>query len=295
MSAARAPLERPVPHSLGTARPSRVLPPLACDAHMHVFDPRFPASPHWKRVPPIADVDTYRRLQDRLGTTRAVVVTPSTYGTDNRCTLDALDRLGDDARGVAVVDADVADAELDRLAERRVRGLRVNFVTPQSWGPTTVEMLTTLARKAARLGWHIQVFADARQLVELEPVLARLPTPVVVDHLGLVDPAQATASPAYATLRRLLDSGRAWLKLSGVYMKSRDGEPSYADSAPLGSAFVRAAPERLVWGSDWPHTTQAPESVDDAALLDVLRAWSGSDTVMDRILVENPARLYGFR
>lgn len=290
---AQPPLPAPVPHSVGLNRPARTLPPLACDSHMHIFDPRFAPSPHWKRTPPDAPVAAYRQLQQRLGTQRAVVVTPSTYGTDNACTLDALDQLGDGARGVAVVAQDVGDAELDRLHARRVRGLRVNFVTPQSWGETTPGMLTTLARKVARLeGWHIQVFMHPEQIVALESVLAALPVPLVVDHLGRVDPAEGPAAEAYGVLRRLLDGGNAWVKLSGAYMRST--APAYADTLPLAQALVRAAPERLVWGSDWPHTTEAPGTVNDAGLVDLLRAWAGSDAAMDRILVDNPARLYGF-
>ncbi|MDH6590290.1 putative TIM-barrel fold metal-dependent hydrolase [Variovorax sp. TBS-050B] len=283
-----------VPHSAGTARPALALPPGACDSHMHVFDPRFPPSPHWQRQPPRAEVGAYRLLQRRLGTTRAVVVNPSTYGTDNRCTLDALAQLGADARGVAVVGQSVTDAELDRLAAQRVCGLRVNFVTPQSWGTTTAAMLETLARRIARLGWHVQVFVHPERLVELAPVLARLPVPLVVDHMARIDPAEGPRSPAYAVLRRLLDGGNAWVKLSGVYMRSREGAPGYADCFALGRALVEAAPERLVWGSDWPHTTAAPGSVDDADLANVLMAWCGSEAVRDRILVDNPARLYGF-
>jgi len=283
-----------VPHSVGTNRPSRALPLGACDSHMHIFDPRFTPSPHWKRQPPQADVAAYRRLQQRLGTSRTVVVNPSTYGTDNACTLDALDQLGDSARGVAVVDQAVSDAELDRLAARRVCGLRVNFVTPQSWGETTPDMLTTLARKAARLGWHIQVFAHPEQVAALAPVLERLPTRVVIDHLGRIDPAEGPAGAGFDVLRRLLDRGNTWVKLSGVYMRSQEGSPAYADVQWLGSALVKAAPERLVWGSDWPHATEARDSVNDADLVDVLRAWCGSDAVMDRVLVDNPAQLYGF-
>ena len=162
-----------VPHSVGTNRPSRTLPALACDSHMHIFDARFAPSPHWPRTPPDAPVAAYRQLQQRLGTSRTVVVTPSTYGTDNACTLDALDQLGDSARGVAVVDAEVDDRQLAELAARRVRGLRVNFVSPQSWGTTTPEMLATLAGKVARhadcAGWHIQVFAQPEQIVALAP------------------------------------------------------------------------------------------------------------------------------
>ena len=288
------PLFEPVPHSAGTRRPRRALPAGACDAHMHIFDPRFPPSAHWQRTPPDAPVAAYRRLQQRLGTERTVVVTPSTYGVDNACTLHALDAFGADARGVAVVDAEVGRAELDRLASHRVCGLRVNFVSPQSWGTTTPRMLETLARKAAGLAWHIQVLAHPEQLVALEPQLACLPTPLVIDHLGRTDPADGAGGPAFATLRRLLDGGNTWIKLSGVSMCSRDGAPHYRDTYPLGEALVRHAPERLVWGSDWPHTTERPGSVDDADLVDVLLAWCGTQDTLEQVLVRNPQRLYGF-
>ena len=288
------PLTHPVPHSVGLDRPSRRLPAKASDSHMHIFDPRFAPSRHWKRQPPHADVAAYGRLQQRLGTSRAVVVNPSTYGTDNACLLDALAQLGTSARGIAVVGAEVDDAQLERLAAQRVCGLRVNFVTPQSWGTTTPEMLTALARKAARLGWHIQVFVHPGQLVELAPVLEALPTSLVIDHMARIDPAEGPAGATFATLRRLLDRGNTWVKLSGVYMRSREGAPAYGDAHALGRALVQAAPERMLWGSDWPHTTEAPGTVDDAGLVNVLRAWCGDDGVMDRILVDNPARLYGF-
>ena len=288
-------LSAPVPHSVGVNRPSRALPARACDSHMHIFDARFAPSPHWPRTPPVAPVAAYRQLQQRLGTSRTVVVTPSTYGTDNACTLDALDQFGDDARGVAVVAHDVAAAELDRLHARRVRGLRVNFVSPQSWGETTPEMLTTLARKVARLpGWHLQVFMHPQQIVAWARVLAALPVPLVIDHLGCIDPAQGPAAEACGVLRRLLDGGNTWVKLSGAYMRSTVHGPCYADTLPLGRALVQAAPERLVWGSDWPHTTEAPGTVNDTDLVDLLQAWCGATAVMDRILEDNPVQLYGF-
>jgi predicted TIM-barrel fold metal-dependent hydrolase len=290
----RAPLSVPVPHSAGLNLPSRPLPENACDSHMHVFHPRFPPSAHWKHQPPHADVAMYRRLQQRLGTSRVVVVNPSTFGTDNACTLNAVHQLGEHARGVAVVGHEVTDAELDQLAVQRVCGLRVNFVSPQSWGTTTPEMLTTLSRKVARLGWHMQVLAHPEQLVELAPVLRTLPTPLVIDHLGSIDPAEGASAAAFRVLRSLLDDGNTWVKLSGAYMRSRAGEPAYTDVQALGSSLVSAAPERLVWGSDWPHTTQPKDSVNDANLVDLLRVWCSSDAVMDGILVDNPARLYGF-
>jgi len=166
------------------------------------------------------------------------VVTPSTYGTDNRCTLDALAQLGPDARGVAVVDAEVSEAEIDELASHGIRGLRVNFVTPQTWGVTTPEMLITLASKATRLGWHIQVLLHPEQLVELAPVIKHLPAPLVVDHLGRIDPAEGSTAQAFRLLMPLLEAGNTWIKLSAAYMRSSVGGPSYVDTVPLGQALV---------------------------------------------------------
>ena len=287
--------DRPVvPHSAGTAPPSRALPAGACDSHMHIFDPRFAPSPHWHRTPPVADVPAYRLLQKRIGTSRTVVVTPSTYGVDNRCTLAALAGLGSPARGVAVVDTDVSVAELRRLDAAGVRGLRVNFYSPQSWGETTPQRLTTLAAKVAPLGWHIQVLAPSAKLVALAPELSGLPVPLVIDHLGLIGPEEGVDGPAFGLVRRLLDAGRTWMKLSGAYMESRSGGPLYADRDAVARALLAAAPRRMVWGSDWPHTTAAPGSVDDALLVDQLRAWCGDDTLMDTVLVDNPVALYGF-
>ncbi|WPB58438.1 amidohydrolase family protein [Xylophilus sp. GOD-11R] len=284
-----------VPHSAGTAAPARPLPAGACDSHMHIFDPRFAPSPHWKRTPPVADVAAYRQLQARIGTTRTVVVTPSTYGVDNRCTLAALDELGDQARGVAVVDVDVTAAELQRLHRHRVRGLRVNFYSPQSWGETTPQMLSTLAAKVAPLGWHMQVLARPATLLALAPVLQALPVPLVIDHMALIGPEEGTRSEAFALVQCLLQEGRTWMKLSGAYMASRTGAPDYADRDTVARALLAGAPGRMLWGSDWPHTTAEPGSVDDAALVDRLQGWcDGDEALRHTVLVDNPAALYGF-
>lgn len=288
----------PVPHSIGQNRPDRLLPLGACDSHMHIFDSRYAPSPHWQRRPPDAPVSAYRCLQRRLGTSRAVIVTPSTYGTDNRCTLDALAQMGDAARGIAVVDADVDGAELVRLAALGVRGLRVNFVTPQSWGTTSPDMLDVLARKIADqvecADWHVQIFAHPEQIVSMELQLATLPVPLVIDHMGRIDPSTGTTAHGLETLLRLLEKGKTWVKLSGAYMRSKQPQSRYADTEPLGQVLVRAAPHRMVWGSDWPHTTEPPDTVNDADLVNLLRVWCGKDDVMDRILVDNPQKLYGF-
>lgn len=283
-----------IPHSAGTARPARTLPPGACDSHMHIFDPRFAPSPHWRRTPPVADVPAYRLLQRRIGTTRTVVVTPSTYGVDNRCTLAALAELGPQARGVAVVDADVDDNELQRLDRRGIRGLRVNFYSPQSWGVTTPEMLTTLADKVVALGWHIQILARPATLIELAPALQSLRVPLVIDHLGLIGTMDGADGNAFALVRGLLDGGRTWMKLSAPYIEGGAGALGHEAKDAVARALLAAAPERMLWGSDWPHTVAAPDSVDDAQLLDRFRGWCADDRQMDRILVDNPAALYGF-
>jgi D-galactarolactone isomerase len=282
-----------VPHSAGTRSPALTLPSHACDCHMHVFDPRFPPSPHWQRSPPNAPVEAYRKLQQRIGTSRAVIVNPSTYGIDNRCTLDALAALGDSARGVTVIGADITDAELLRMNELGVVGIRVNFVSPQSWGKTTPGLLTTLARRIAPLGWHVQVFMLGEQIVALCDVLRGLPVPLVIDHFGRVPQPAGIADPAFAVIRKLLDHGNTWIKLSGAYMDSIVGAPTYEDLKPIAQAYVEAAPERVVWGSDWPHTT-ATGPIDDAVLVDLLTQWAPDSRIRHRVLVENPQVLYRF-
>lgn len=286
-------LREAVPYSSGTRRPKLRAPPNACDCHMHIYDTRFAPSPHWKQVPPNAPVETYRRLQQRIGTSRTVVVQPSTYGIDNRCTVDALRQMGESARGVAVIDTDIGDAELDELDAAGVRGVRVNFVTPQPWGVTTAARLRSIANRVAPLGWHVQVFMTAEQIVQTRQVLESLPTLVVIDHLGRMPQPAGTAHAAFGVVCKLLERGRTLVKLSGAYMGSPMGPPTYADNSSVARGYVKAAPERVIWGSDWPHPTES-EKPDDADLLDLLLDWAPDDPTRRAILVENPERLYGF-
>lgn len=284
-----------VPHSAGSQPPRLKAPELACDCHMHIFDPRFPASAHWTRVPPEATVDDYRLFQQRIGTSRTVVVTPSTYGTDNACTLDAVARMGGSARAVVVVDATVSEAELKQMSGKGVCGIRVNFVSPQSWGVTTAAMLIELSRRlhALDLGWHVQIFMHGQQIVEMENVLASLPTTLVIDHIGRVPQPAGTSHPALGAIRRLLDGGKTWVKLSGAYMDTQEGASGYIDVGRVAKEFVHAAPERLVWGSDWPHTI-AESLPDDAVLFDLNAEWIPNVATRNRILVDNPQTLYRF-
>lgn len=282
------------PFSAGSGRPRSTSFPGACDSHIHIFDRRFPpASDRPSAEIDDATVGEYRKYQARIGLERVVVVTPSTYGLDNRATMIGLDAFGDRARGVAVIDAIAPPDDLVDMAQRGVRGARVNFVTPQGWGPTTVERLRATADIAADLGWHVQIYASAPQVAELEADLAALPTTVVIDHLASVTPEQGVGSAGHRAALRLLENGKTWLKLSGPYMLSR-AWPTYPDIDPIAQSYVQAAPERLVWGSDWPHRLQRAPFPDDARLFDALSRWVPDEVLRRRILVDNPATLYGF-
>lgn len=293
MTAELDPAHASVPYSRGSRLPRLKAPAEACDCHMHVFDPRFEPSPHWKSFPPAAPVATYRKLQARLGTSRAVVVQPSTFGIDNRCTLDALVQLGNEARGVVVIEPDIADRELQQMHALGVRGARVNFVTPQPWGPTTGARLRATAHRVAAMGWHVQVFMKAEQIVQMAGVLGDLPTTLVIDHLGAMPQPGGTSHAAFGVVCKLLERGRTLVKVSGAYMGTQVGAPTYADNARVARGYVMAAPERVVWGSDWPHTTET-EKPDDADLLDLLLDCAADDATRRKILVDNPRFLYGF-
>ena len=281
-----------VPWSSGTDLPKLKAPANACDCHMHIYDARFPADPGATLRPADALVDDYRLLQKRIGTTRNVIVTPSTYGTDNRVTLEAMAKIGATVRGVAVVNASVADAELKRLADLGVRGIRFNLVQA---GATTVEMLEPLSTRVNALGWHVQIHMLADQIVKIEDLLYKLASPIVFDHMGRMPQPAGTDHPAFGVIRKLIDKGRTWVKLSGAYQDTKVGPPSYADTSKVAQAYVKAAPERMVWASDWPHPTQKEtEKANDAVLFDLLTEWAPNEVTRQRILVENPATLYGF-
>jgi D-galactarolactone isomerase len=277
--------------SSGSERPKTKAPPLATDCHHHIYDARFPADPTATLRPGDATVADYRQLQARLGTTRNVIVQPSTYGVDNRLLLEALGQFGATARGVAVVNDTVADAELKRLHDAGVRGIRFNLAQQ---GATTVEMIDPLAKRVAPLGWHLQINAPAETILAAKDVWARVPCPVVFDHLAHVPEPDGIRHPVFGLVSGLLQQGKAWVKLSGAYADTKIGPPSYADSSAVAIAYVKAAPERLVWGSDWPHPTERDTKPDDALLFDLLADWAPDAALRQRILVDNPARLYGF-
>jgi predicted TIM-barrel fold metal-dependent hydrolase len=281
-----------VPWSSGTNLPKLKMPADACDCHHHIYDSKYPIAPSATLKPGDAKVADYRALQQRIGTTRNVVVQPSTYGTDNSCTLDGMAQLGPASRGVAVVDTSVTDAELKRLNGLGIRGIRFNLVQA---GATTVDMLEPLSKRVADLGWHVQIHQTGDGIVKMEDVLQKVAAPIVFDHMGRIPKDVGVDHPAYTVISRLIDKGRTWVKISGAYMDTKVGPPTYADSTKLAQTFVKLAPQRMVWGSDWPHPTEkADDKPNDATLVDLLTEWAPDEATRRRILVENPAELYGF-
>jgi len=283
-----------VPWSTGTAPAKTKAPPNATDCHHHIYSSHFKIDPNSTLRPGDASVADYRLLQKRIGTSRNVIVQPSTYGVFNDGLVEALGECGPSARGVAVVNASVTDDELKRLDAARVRGVRFNLAT--SGGATTMEMLEPLARRIAPMGWHVQFNMSADMTLAAKDVLNRLPCQIVFDHLAHMPQPAGISHGAFAVVVDLLQKGKAWVKLSGAYQNTKVGPPTYADTIPLAQAYVKAAPERLVWGSDWPHPSEQgkPPLPDDALLFDLLAQWAPDEAVRNRILVDNPAKLYGF-
>ena len=275
-----------VPNSTGTEPPKLHAPADATDCHIHIYDPRFQPPVEKPTNGTVAD---YRLLQKRLGVSRVVIVQPRNYATDNSATLDAIAQFGiDKARGVGVVRPTVTDAELKRLNAGGIRGIRFTTGDPHT-AVVSPGMIEPLARRIARFGWHVQLNMPVEQIVVYAPILRNVPTQIVFDHLGKVPDVD---HPAYRIIRELMDRRRAWVKVSGAYMY-RSGPPDYEEATAIARNYIEAAPERCVWGSDWPHPGPSIKP-DDARLFDLLLAWAPDDATRHRILVTNPQALYGF-
>jgi D-galactarolactone isomerase len=284
--------QQAVPNSAGTELPKLKLPANACDCHMHASDPRF-TPPRPARMQANGTIADYRALQKRIGTTRTIVVTPSAYFTDNRVTLDAVAQLAPQARGVAVIHPAITDAELKLMHEGGIRGIRFTQNDPAT-ATTSIDMIEPLAARVNELGWHVQIHMQPEQIAEAAELWQRLPSRIVFDHMGRLQ-GSGSAHPAFAVIRRLVDRGRTWVKISGAYIETKVGPPTYADATEVAEAFVKAAPERMLWGSDWPHPSlDAAHKPDDAALIDLFAQWVPDEAMRHRILVENPEALYGF-
>ena len=285
----------PYPFSAVEAMARTPVPRGACDGHIHVYDQRVPAVPGARLLPPDASLQDYQQIQRRMGTRRTVVVTPSTYGTDNRLMLEALDALGSDGRGVAVISGDESDAELQQLHHQGVRGARINLSLGVSHGSDAIERL---ADRIAPLGWHLQLLMPVEQLLALEALLRRLPVDLVFDHFARISPAHCGQHPAHALVLDVQRQQRAWVKLSGGYLVSPQCSSEDPALDALARSFIDAAPDQVLWGSDWPHATASAghqPMPDDASQIDRLAHWCRDADTLRQLLVTNPERLYGFQ
>lgn len=278
-------------------RPRIALPPEACDCHAHILGPAaaHPYAAERVYTPPDCLLPEYERMLAAAGIARAVLVQPSVYAQDNTVLLEALERSGGRFRGVAVVGAAVPDLELARLHARGVRGLRVNVVDVPGRLPGALPLaeLRALAARIAPLAWHLELLLHVHEFPELDRALAGLPVDVVLGHLGYMKTARGLDDPGFRALVRLLRGGRCWVKLTAPYRISAQPLP-YADVAPFARALAEARADRLLWGSDWPHVMLKGAMPNDADLVDLLVEWLPDEALRRRVLVDNPAALYGF-
>jgi len=270
--------------------PRFAVPAGATDTHFHLFGPDYPYAEGREYTPPDARAQEARRVFDRLGIQRFVVIQPSVYGTDNRCQLEQGAEIGLPMRAIVVVPRDTSDGELERMDALGVRGVRFTLAHAGALDPSDIELY---AARMSELGWHLQFMVRAPQIVELEARLARLPCPIVIDHMTMPKPAEGVQQPAFQALLRLLRTGHCWVKLTGAYRLS-EAQPHYADLAPFARALVAARPDRVVWGSDWPHVAFKGKMPSTTDLMDLLADWVPDAAVRKRVLVDNPAALYGF-
>jgi 2-pyrone-4,6-dicarboxylate lactonase len=274
-------------------RPRFVVPRGTCDAHMHVFGPAemYPHVPKPHYTLPDGKLEHYLALMPVLGIERFVIVQPSFYGTDNSCLLDALNIAGGKARGVVMLDAGVSDSELDRFHAAGVRAVRLDlFKRAREPLPAIQDYVRQSAARVARLGWHLQFYVPGYVVRELIPFLATLEVDFVIDHMGYMLEEDGLKPSDFAALLALTRRGRCWLKLSGPYRIAK--EKGYGAVEHLARQIVDAAAGRAIWGSDWPHIPNSQR--DTGELLNLLPIWASDAKVRQRILVDNPARLFGF-
>ena len=265
----------------------------AVDAHVHVFGPeaRFPFSPKAKYHPEDATPEMLFALRDRLGFSRSVIVQASCHGTDNAATLNAIAVSNGTARGVAVVAGDIGDAALERLHEGGIRGVRFNFLK-RLVDDAPRDQFLAIARRIARLGWHVVLYFEADLLEELTPFIEAIPTAIVVDHLGRPDIAQGPDGKDITAFRRLMETHPAiWTKVSGAERLSLQGPP-YDDFVEAVRPIVAAFPERVLWGSDWPHPNMQHAIPDDGRLVDIVPRLAPTEALQRKLLIDNPNRLY---
>ena len=273
--------------------PKRQAPAGACDCHIHIFGKpaEVPLNPKRSYTPAEATLDQANAMHGVLGIQRMVVVQPSVYGIDNQFEGEQLKAIGAQGRGVAVIDAEMAEGEIEALHGAGFRGARFNVL---SGGGTALDQMEVVAARIAQFGWHLQLFISAEQLAELRPRIEKLPVQAMIDHMGMPEPSLGLEQPGFQALMDLLNKGKAWVKLSAPY-RIDSGPAPWPKADPFARALISAAPNRCVWGSDWPHTSLSGSMPNDGDLFDRLLDWTGNDDeLLGLILVANPASLYGF-
>jgi 2-pyrone-4,6-dicarboxylate lactonase len=283
-----------LPFHASPSKPAFAPPPGAVDAHCHVFGPgaQFPYAPERKYTPCDASKEHLFALRDYLGFERNVIVQATCHGADNRAVVDALRASGDRARGVATVRADVGDAELRALDEAGIRGVRFNFVR-RLVDTTPREVLADIARRVAPLGWHVVIYFEAVELPELYDFFAALPTTLVVDHMGRPDVTQPVDGAEFELFVRLMrERPNVWSKVSCPDRLSVTGPPGYDDVVPFAKRLVDTFPDRVLWGTDWPHPNMKTHMPDDGRLVDFVPRIATTPQLQRRLLVDNPLRLY---
>jgi predicted TIM-barrel fold metal-dependent hydrolase len=284
------------------------VPAGACDCHTHIFGDlsRFPLWSGRTYTPEPASVAEMRTLHRALHVDRVVIVQPSVYGTDNACTLDSIRQLAPRARGVAVIDDKTTDAQLDEMHRGGIRGIRLNLETLGVTDPSAArQRFETASRRLSGRPWHVQLYTRLSMIQAIQDLVGTSPVPVVFDHFGLAQASSGVEQPGFATLVDLVRRGKAYVKISGAYRASAKA-PDYSDATALAQALIAANAQRILWGTDWPHPpgvppgggkatdVVAPLQIDDGRLLNLLPIWAPDAAVRKTILVDNPARLYGF-
>jgi predicted TIM-barrel fold metal-dependent hydrolase len=282
------------------------VPSDACDCHTHIIgDPaKFPFTPARVYTPEPASPQEMAALHKALHMKRVVIVTPSVYGTDNSATLYGIKARGATARGIAVIDDKTSEHELDEMAVTGIRGIRLNLATGGQTDPAAArQRFTAAVDRIKNRKWHVQIYTGAAVIPAIKDLVLASPVPVVFDHFGGIQTALGPEQPGFADLIDLLRAGKAYVKLSGAYRASTQA-PDYADVAPFAKGLIVANPDRVLWGTDWPHPNTTPSAhptvvtprlvIDDGRLFNQLAIWSPDPQVRLKILVENPARLYGF-
>ena len=267
------------------------MPAHACNAHLHIIDPAYPND--GKAEAQIGTVSMYRQLAEELQLERAVFVQAKPFGTDNTCLTDAIACFGaENARGIAAVQPDVTDAELEALHAKGVRGLRYSVWNPSN-AVVSIDGCPGMAERVKAFGWNIQIHSSALQIAAWRDMIASLPTKVVIDHMGRMDPHKGRDDPAFRVVCDLIDRGNTWVKLSGPYLNTAGGAP-WDDATALARAFAEYAPERVVWGSDYPHVTEKVKP-SEAILAEMISQWLPTERPRELSLVRNPEEVYGFR